>query len=319
MECSVARLLALKVQVSLLISIALSVAPARAQEPTATNVPPRAVVLGVLEDIPGRYVGRPDFRAVRAIFKKVGGDWKAFPTKTKSYRDLEILPSFYPKEMTWTIAFDGRNLGTITSRAPSHFKFYSEIGIEDITGQTPVPTVGKKSVNYSGFQHAPVYRPLVAISEPNVSDPEQWKRAQLSQELIAAARQQFRIKFPKATNCRNPEENIPRPRKYRDEDIEVAKAYASKDNWSLVELNLTGNACDGEQGSQDEYHGQWYVIEPSGAARFLASDMWLVDAGDYDNDGKSEVLFAIDKDNEGGYRLFYRSFTKSTEFAFHYH
>jgi hypothetical protein len=38
--------------------------------------------------------------------------------------------------------------------------------------------------------------------------------------------------------------------------------------------------------------------------------MWLVDAGDYDNDGKSELVFAIDCANEGGYELFYDDFKK---------
>jgi hypothetical protein len=309
--------MALKLQLGLLLFLALPGTRARAQQVTTTEVRQADLIVGVLEDFPGENAYEPDFRAVRATFKKIGDDWQAFPTKTRSYRDLETLPTSYPSEMTWTIAFDGRRFGTITSRTPSHFKFYSEIGIEDITSQGQVPTVGKKSVDYSGSVHTPLYRPLIAVSQPNVSDPEQWKRAQLSQELIAAARQQFRIKFPKATNCRNAEENIPRPWKYRDEDIQIAKAYSSKDNWSLVELNLTGNACDGE--FHGEYHGQWYVVEPSGAARFLGADMWLVDAGDYDNDGKSEVLFAIDGDNQGGYRLFYRDFTKNAEFAFHYH
>ena len=207
----------------------------------------------------------------------------------------------------------------ITSQTPSHFNFYSDIGIEHITSHSQVPTVGRKSADYAGFRFTPVYRPLVAISQPNFSDPERWKPAQLSRGLIAAARQQFRSKFPRATNCRNPEENIPRPWTYRDEDIQVTKAYSSKDSWSLIELNLTGNACDGEQGSQDEFHGHWYVIEPSGAIRFLGTDMWLVDAGDYDNDGKSEVLFSIDGYNKGGYRLFYQNFNRSAEFIFYYH
>jgi hypothetical protein len=307
------------IEIAVFVSGLVAVTQASAQQVPNIGETQANVILGVLEDIPGEYAREPDFRAVRAIFKKVGNDWQAFPTKTRSYRDLETLPTSYPKEMTWIIAFDGRNLGAVSSRTPSHFKFYYEIGIEEITSQNPVPTVGMKSVDYSGSLHEPVYRPLVTISQPNVSDPEQWKRAQLSQELIAAARQQFRVKFPKVTNCRNPEENIARPWKYGDGDIQVTKAYSSKDKWSLIELNLTSNACDGEQDFQDAFHGQWYVIEPSGVVRFLGTDMWLVDAGDYDNDGKSEVLFAIDEHNKGGYRLFYRNFTKSAEFAFYYH
>lgn len=47
--------------------------------------------------------------------------------------------------------------------------------------------------------------------------------------------------------------------------------------------------------------------------------MMLVDAGDYDNDGESELLFAITDYNRGGYKLFYDKFTKSVEFKFNYH
>lgn len=277
------------------------------------------MILGVLENLPGEYSGENDFRAVRAVFRKNGDLWQALPTKTKSYLDLQTLPTSYPKEMTWTIAFDGRNLGTITSRTPSHFKFYSEIGIEQITSHNHIPTVGRKSADYSGFRSTPVYRPLVAVSQSNFTDPEGWKPAQLSPRMVAAAREKFRNKFPKASNCRTPEENIPRPWNYQDEDIHLAKAYSSKNEWSLIELNLTGNACDGQQGSQGEFDGQWYVITPAGEARFLGTNMWLVDAGDYDNSGKSELLFSINGYNTGGYRLYYLDFTQSAEFVFHYH
>ena len=302
-----------------LISGVVAITQAWAQQAANVGESHANVTLGVLEDMPGKYVGESDFRAVRAVFKKVGDDWQPFPTKTKTYHDLNTLPALYPSEMTWTIAFDGKNLGSVTAETPSHFRFYSEIGIEHITSQGNVPTVGGKSLDYSGDFHVPVYHPLVAVSQPNVSDPERWKHTQLSQALVAAARQRFRNKFPKATNCRTPEENIARPWKYRDEDIHVTKAYSSKDNRSLIELNLTGNSCDGEQDFQQAFHGQWYDIEPSGTVRFLGSDMWLVDAGDYDNDGKSEILFAIDEHNKGGYRLYYRGLSKSAEFAFYYH
>jgi hypothetical protein len=55
------------------------------------------------------------------------------------------------------------------------------------------------------------------------------------------------------------------------------------------------------------------------SARFLGAGMWLVDAGDYDNDGKSEVLFSIDQYNRGGYILFYDDFKKQAVFEFSYH
>lgn len=306
------------IQVGLLLFFAVSNTQATAQQAPAASVRRANLILGVLEDDPGKTFGESDTRVVRAVFEKNGGDWRPFPTKTKTYRDLQTLPMSYPKEVTWTIAFDGKDLARITSQTPPHFSYYSDTGIEYITSHGPVPTVGKKSANYSGFQDTPVYRPLVAISQPNFADPDQWKPAQLSPEQIAAARRQFRNKLPKASNCKNPEENILRPWKYRDEDIHITKAYSSKDGWSLIELDLTGYACDGPYDGTG-FVGQWYVMNPSAKVKYLGTDMWLVDAGDYDNDGKSEVLFSIKGYNEGGYRLFYQNFNKSAEFVFYYH
>jgi hypothetical protein len=305
------------IQISLFIIGVVTITHATAQQTENGNELQANPVLGVLEDIPGLYSGKPDFRVVRAAFKKVGDHWEPFPTQTKSYLDLQTLPKSYPKEMKWTIAFDGRNLGTIISRTPSRFEDSSEIGIEQITSHGQVQTVGNKSIDYAVFRHTPVYRPLVAVSHPNFADPDQWKAASLSLSLVSAAREQFRNKFPKVSNCKSPEENIPRPWSYRDEDVKVAKAYSSKNGWSVIELNLTGN-CDGDQG-QDAFHGQWFAIDPSGPVKFLGEDMWLVDAGDYDNDGMSEILFSIDGDHTAGYRLFYQEFRKSAEFVFNYY
>lgn len=168
-------------QLRLLIRIAffagvLATIRVSSQQVSKSSEPIGSVTLGVLEDFPGEYAGESDFRAVRATFKRVNDDWQAFPTKTKTYRDLESLPMSYPKEMTWTITFDGKNLGTVMSQTPSHFRFYSEIGIEHITSKDPIPTVGSRSKDYSADSYTPVYRPLVAVSQPNTSDPEGWKR-----------------------------------------------------------------------------------------------------------------------------------------------
>lgn len=85
--------------------------------------------------------------------------------------------------------------------------------------------------------------------------------------------------------------------------MSVIKAYSSNRHWLIAEVLLSGEECDGRP--DEAFTSQWFVITPEQQVRFLGSDMWLVDAGDYDHDGKSELVFSIDGDNRGGYKLFY--------------
>jgi hypothetical protein len=277
------------------------------------------VVVGVLEDLPGHYVGESDFRAVRVIFHRIGGEWTAFPTQCEDQQSLKALTKSYPAEVNWTIALNGRDVGSLKTHVPDDFAWYSEIGIEKILDSGPVPTIGKQSQQYSGWNGTPVYRPLVAVSKPNFSDPDDWKRAQLTPGQVAKLRLNFRKKFPKVSNCVNPEANLPKPWKYRDDDIRMGSTYSSANHWGLAELNLAGYACDGPIDDGGPFDSQWYIVNPTGDVRYLGSGMWLVDAGDYDNDGKSEVLFAVSGYDEGGYRLYYADFRKSAKFLFNYH
>ncbi len=82
-------------------------------------------------------------------------------------------------------------------------------------------------------------------------------------------------------------------------------------------MRLRACLADDERG--DLIDEKWFMVDPQKTIRFLGDDMWLVDAGDYDNDGKSEVLFAIDGYNRGGYELFYDDFKKHVRFEFSYH
>ena len=284
---------------------------------TVANPPSQRIVLGVLEDVPGKYQGESDSRRVRVVFEKTGDSWKAFPSACPDQDCLKTIASEYPAEVTWTIALDGKNLGKVSARTPTKFDFYSDVGLQDITSTGPIPIVGKKSAEYGGFFGEPVNRPLMANSQPYFKDPEGWKPANLSIALVAALHQEFRRRFPNVKNCVSPEENIAKPWPYAEQNIEMIKAYSSKDSWSLAQLLLNEYRCDGP--SDDPFDGQWFVIDPEGYISFLGHDMWLVDAGDYDNDGKSEVVFAIAGYNRGGYELFYDHFKKHVAFEFGYH
>lgn len=284
---------------------------------TVANPPIKRIVLGVLEDVPGKYQGESDSRRIRVVFEKNGDTWKAFPSDCPSQDCLTTVAPEYPTEVTWTIAFDGKNLGKVTSRTPAKFDFYSDVGLQNITSTGPIPTVGKKAAEFGGFLGVPVVRPLIANSQPYFEDPEAWKPTRLSTMLVAALNQEFRRKFPNVTNCTNPDENIPRPWQYRDLDIKLSKAYSSNKNWSLATLSLDGSRCDGI--ADGPFIRHWFVVNPEGHVSFLGQGMWLVDAGDYDNDGKSEIMFALADYDKGGYELFYDDFTQHVAFEFSYH
>jgi len=76
----------------------------------------QSLVLGVLEDVPGVYTGEHNSRSVRVVFQKSGSDWEAFPSNCHDESCPKTLSSKYPRGVTWTIAFDGRDLGREPSR-----------------------------------------------------------------------------------------------------------------------------------------------------------------------------------------------------------
>ncbi len=283
----------------------------------AVNAPNRDAMVGILEDVPGHYAGQPDVRAVRLVFHKHGNDWQAFSTDCRDSDCLKTLPSEFPGRVTWTITFDEKTLGQLSARTRKVFDFYSDVGLQDIVSPGPVPTVGKKSESFAGFLDSPVYRPLVATSQAFAGDPENWKLGHLPAALTSGVRRAFWRKFPDPTNCRNPDENIAKPWTYSNENITLPRVYSSRDHWFLAQTELKPYRCDGPP--NDAFVDQWFVIAPDEEIKFLGKAMWLVDAGDYGNDGKSEVVFSIAGYDTGGYELFYDDFKKHATFEFSYH
>jgi hypothetical protein len=274
-------------------------------------------LIGVLEDNPGHYDDDSHYRDIRVVFRREGIRWVAFPNNCPDQNCLKTIAAKFPAQVNWTVSFDGKQIGRIVGRTPSSFDFYSTIGQQTIAGSIAPPSIGKPSADFAGFLGEPVLRPLVAVSQPNYRDPENWKPAQLSSYTIAAVRKAFRSRFPKVTNCSPLDVEHANPWPYTDANLVVKKAYSSNRHWLIAEVLLSGDECDGPP--DDAFTPQWFVITPEQQVRFLGSKMWLVDAGDYDNDGKSELVFSIDDYNRGGYELFYDDFSRHATFEFGYH
>ena len=82
-----------------------------------------------------------------------------------------------------------------------------------------------------------------------------------------------------------------------------------------LQLDPSKYNCDGPRGPTWSYH--WFLV--SADQVFIDLEMDFVDAGDYDGDGKSEVLFWHNGYNEDGYSLYFDDFTRRVDFWWHYH
>jgi hypothetical protein len=86
----------------------------------------------------------------------------------------------------------------------------------------------------------------------------------------------------------------------------------------VARLHLHAIECQDTEAGFD-IDDPWFFVDTKKAVSYLDSGVWLVDAGDYDNDGKSELIFSINREDEGGYEIWYDDFKKHTAFRFSYH
>lgn len=155
---------------------------------TAASAAGQSSILGVLEDVPGSYIGERNVGSIRIVFQKQGRDWIAYRSDCPDQKCLKTISSEFPPAVAWNVGFDGRTLGRVTGRTPREFKFYSHVGLQEITSGPTVPTIGNRSAQFGGYTGGSVYRPLIANSEPYFSDPELWKPFQFSIELVTLFR-----------------------------------------------------------------------------------------------------------------------------------
>jgi len=172
------------------------------------------------------------------------------------------------------------------------------------------PHVGHPDPAYETWgADAPVYRPLVLVSPEHVSDPEQWKPRTPDPALIGRAADAFLAEVKR--------ENGELP--LGPAEVRLSKSYRSRQGESLLALSIGGREPPSDEVPGEEWSLHWFLARTDGRLEFLGNDLLLIDAGDYDGDGRSEVLFLKSGYDEDGYVLFFDDFKEHAEFAWQYH
>jgi hypothetical protein len=282
------------------------------------------VYVGLLEDDRrqldrlGRWDSTPvPGRTIAPAFEKIGDEWTPVVNLNR--------------KVTWTVAFDGKTLGKVESEPILKAALANITGPTDIhsiiTPAKEIPVVGKREGRFSGSSGKFVRRPLVVVSKPNFSDPDEWKPRSIPNGVLDEVRSSFHTTFKHLRQCDASGEALKEDWSIPASEIVVSKSYGSTKHQYIVEIRVLHRKClfnvDGED-FQSMGGNQIFFVSPDNKAAFLGLQWELVDAGDYDGDGKSEVIFQvaegkdIDIETEG-YVLFYDDFRRSVRFVWQNH
>jgi len=273
--------------------------PARASE---------ELVLGVLEEVQQCDGSGERVVAVRPVFAKSGDEWRPLPEESGLEPAVEDVP--------WTVGYDGRRLGTVRttgSEPTSEDSDYREGILLPAPGQR-LPEVAGSGRPFEGWCSTPSRRPLALSSRPNVRDPDRWKPFRAPVELRDRLFQAFRAEAGDAS-CGDGWGNVVEV-PYHADDLKISSAYQDRRGRKLVALVLPyEERCDGPW--EGPWRARWFLIGADGA-RYIGTNLTFVDAGDYDADGSSEILFWYSGYDEDGYTLLHDGLAKRTDAHWHY-
>jgi hypothetical protein len=108
--------------------------------------------------------------------------------------------------------------------------------------------------------------------------------------------------------------------RYTVRNVVQLTCYADVGGRRLVAVSLDPNQNGGDGPSESAWWPNWFMVHPDGQAPvFLGNGLWLVDAGDYDRDGQSELIFWFSGYNRDGYVLFAGDSGRRVDYLWNYH
>jgi len=276
------------------------------------------LVVGVLEQPQCK---ENEKTSARLLFVKVGSRWLPLDDEYQTPKNLSLT------KPSWTIAFDGRNLGNIklvdpNPKAPTLKDwYYGRDKLYEPARSEKLPKVINITKAFSGWCTVPMFRPVVLVSRSNYGDPEKWKPFSPGHSYLMKLFEPLKLaigKF-KVVRCKKTKDGEQaEPWEYKPRDLVLYKCYRSKSGLELVSIGIDHEKTGCEFLAEPQWSRHLFLIDGE-KIEFLGNQMELVDAGDYDKDGHSELLFWFSAYDKDGYVLVYDGQRQKAEYLWSYH
>jgi hypothetical protein len=228
------------------------------------------VLVGVIQE------SAPAGSATRAIgrvlFSSDGaGGWRAFAG----------VP---PARVSWSVISDGASIASVVTQVRPGFMEADRGRHDPVTGWT-VPWPGRAQDRFSGWiDDRPVHWPLV-LSTGGAADPDGWRREPAPPVHVMA--RVFAALAERWGDARI--DRLPEIHRARDGRRFISAPVSVEERQALTMMVM--GRC------------MWQGAD--GTIRWMSADAILVDAGDWDGDGRSELLTWTAAYNEEGFDLWW--------------
>ena len=250
---------------------------------------------------------------VRPLFKKDGSSWSPLDSEHSAH-------GLIAPRMRWVVGLDGRQLAALETIDPGFTPAYSLTYARDrllmIAPEARPPSIPNKGQQFTGWCQAPDHRPLAAVVDGSVADPDAWKPLPIKSGDAGKLFSAFREQAGAASLCPD-QSGKAVPFKYSAKDVEVLRSHGDRSGRRLITLGLKTHkdVCDGPP--EPAWASHTFLL--SKKTTYLGRGLTVVDAADYDGDGKSEVLFWYTGYDEDGYVLLPGDGGQMTKFLWNYH
>lgn len=253
--------------------------------------------VGVLEDWPispvipekaasGRHAEIKYEPRIRPLFfRSDQKQWQAAPRPGEAE---PIAP--LPKALSWDVCFSGRSEGQLTGNLvaegmPTTSPPYI------LRPEDHAPWRTRRALEYAGWLAVPVYKPILLLSSlnSNCKDNEKWRRSgsgklqKLIPTMIAELRKSFLAANPGTVQYQ-----------FDDKNVKLSQSWVSPKHGMFAAVKTIPKSTDMET----------FQISASGELTYKARNMIFIDAGDFDGDGATELLFRRHGNKKDVYMLF---------------
>jgi hypothetical protein len=252
------------------------------------------------EDAKGGSVGR-------IMFYKKNGTWSIVK------RNIPV-ESYYPGN--WTLAFDGRTLGKIQLKDncktwDERCKWHRTNFVFGLKNPNHFPKIKDKRKRFGNWVFDPVYRPVIIVKNGSYKDRLKWKRKKADQNLRSTLFERLKSIIGRPIICVG-KPNYDKPNfgypkiDLTLSDIKIYTQYINNNGEMLVAAGLHDkhiSNCDMLL-SKEDYPIWFYINNKNNIVRFIDYELKLVDAADYDKDGRVEIIFYHQGYNRNGYLIY---------------